>query len=71
MADRNDRNDEGLRNQVKGKGEELKGRARQTVGGATGDTSQQLKGKGEELKGKIQKKFGEAQEDASDRNENP
>jgi uncharacterized protein YjbJ (UPF0337 family) len=63
-----DRNTEGMKNQAEGKGEELKGRARQTAGGATGDTSQQVKGKGEELKGKAKQKFGEAQQDSADEN---
>ena len=62
MAD--DLNKDGLKNQGEGFLDEAKGRARNTVGGITGDTSEQLKGKGEELKGKAQRKIGEKQVDA-------
>ena len=61
MAD--DRNRKGMENQIKGAGKEFKGRVRNTVGGATGDSSEQLKGKAEELKGKVQRKIGERQSD--------
>ena len=62
MAD--DLNKDGLKNQGEGFLDEAKGRVRNTVGGITGDTSEQLKGKGEELKGKAQRKIGEKQVDA-------
>jgi uncharacterized protein YjbJ (UPF0337 family) len=65
MADDLDR--DGAENQIKGFGSELKGKARNAVGGLTGDTSEQIKGKGEELKGKAQRKIGEAESDADDR----
>ena len=65
MADDLDR--EGAENQIKGLGNEFKGKARNTIGGLTGDTSEQIKGKAEELKGKVQRKIGEAQSDADDR----
>jgi uncharacterized protein YjbJ (UPF0337 family) len=55
---------DGLENQAKGLGDQLKGRVRNAVGGITGDTSEQLKGKAEELKGKFQRKVGEKQVDA-------
>jgi uncharacterized protein YjbJ (UPF0337 family) len=64
MAD--DLNRDGLENQAKGLGSELKGKARNAVGGMAGDTSEQIKGKGEELKGKAQRKIGEAENDADD-----
>jgi uncharacterized protein YjbJ (UPF0337 family) len=54
----------GLRNQGEGLGDQVKGRVRNTVGGLTGDSSEQLKGKAEELKGKAQRKIGEKQVDA-------
>lgn len=63
-----DRKQDGAKNQVKGFGKEAEGRTRNTVGGATGDTSEQLKGKAQELKGKAQRKFGEAQSDSADDN---
>ena len=50
MAD--DLNRDGLENQIKGVGKEAEGKIRNSVGGLTGDTSEQIKGKAEELKGK-------------------
>lgn len=64
MAD--DLNRDGAENQIKGLGNELKGKARNAVGGLTGDSSEQLKGKAEELKGKAQRKVGEAESDLDD-----
>ena len=61
-----DLNRDGVENQGKGLGNELKGKVRNAVGGLTGDTSEQLKGKGEELKGKTQRKIGEAETDLDD-----
>lgn len=55
---------DGLENQGKGAGDQVKGRVRNVVGGITGDSSEQLKGKAEELKGKAQRKIGEKQVDA-------
>jgi len=54
---------DGLKNQGKGVTDEVKGRVRNTVGGITGDSSEQLRGKAEELKGKTQRKIGEKQVD--------
>jgi len=65
MADDLDR--DGAENQSKGLGNEFKGKARNAIGGLTGDTSEQIKGKAEELKGKVQRKIGEAESDADDR----
>ena len=64
MADDLDR--DGLENQAKGFGSEVKGKVRNAVGGLTGDASEQIKGKAEELKGKAQRKIGEAQSDLDD-----
>ena len=61
MAD--DLNRDGVRNQVKGFGKEVEGKARNSIGGLTGDTSEQLKGKAQELKGKGQRKIGDVQRD--------
>jgi uncharacterized protein YjbJ (UPF0337 family) len=62
MAD--DLGRDGVENQLKGFGKEVEGRARNAIGGITGDSSEQLKGKGQELKGKLQRKIGENQVDA-------
>ena len=64
MAD--DLNRDGLENQVKGVGKEAEGKIRNSVGGLTGDTSEQIKGKAEELKGKAQRKIGETESDIDD-----
>ena len=61
MAD--DLNRDGMENEVKGFGKEVEGRVRNTVGGITGDSSEQLKGKAKELEGKAQRKIGEAEQD--------
>lgn len=62
-----DRGKDGLKNRLEGVADEVKGRVRNAVGGATGNTSEQLKGKAQELKGKGQRKIGEAQDDADKR----
>jgi uncharacterized protein YjbJ (UPF0337 family) len=41
-----------------GKGDQAKGRARETVGKVTGKKSTQLKGKAEQAKGKVKEKLG-------------
>jgi len=64
MAD--DLNRDGMENQIKGVGSEMKGKVRNSIGGLTGDTSEQIKGKAEELKGKAQRKIGEAETDVDD-----
>jgi uncharacterized protein YjbJ (UPF0337 family) len=62
MADDMDR--DGLENQVKGAGKQAEGRIRNSVGGLTGDTSEQIRGKAQELKGKVQRHIGDAEVDA-------
>jgi uncharacterized protein YjbJ (UPF0337 family) len=54
----------GIENRVEGTLDEAKGRARDAVGGATGDSTAQLEGKAEELKGRAQQEIGKAQQDA-------
>jgi uncharacterized protein YjbJ (UPF0337 family) len=61
-ADEKDLATEGAKDRLKGVGKELEGRVRSTVGGATGDTSEQLKGKGQEIKGKAQQEIGKAKQ---------
>jgi uncharacterized protein YjbJ (UPF0337 family) len=62
MTDKKDMATEGAKDRLKGAAEELEGRVRSTVGGATGDTSQQVKGKAEELKGKLRQELGKAKQ---------
>ena len=64
MAD--DLNRDGFENQVKGLGKEAEGKIRNSIGGLTGNTSEQLKGKAKELEGKAQRKIGEAESDLDD-----
>ena len=61
-----DLNEKGLVNRVEGTAEEMKGRARNALGGLTGDTSEQLLGKAEELKGKAQQAVGKGQQKLDD-----
>jgi uncharacterized protein YjbJ (UPF0337 family) len=53
----------GVDKQLEGMGDEIKGRAKNVVGGLHGDTKEQIKGKAQELRGKAQRKIGEVQED--------
>jgi uncharacterized protein YjbJ (UPF0337 family) len=62
MAD--DLTTDGLGNQAKGAAKQVEGKARNAVGGITGDTSEQLKGKAKDLEGKAQRKLGEKEVDA-------
>jgi uncharacterized protein YjbJ (UPF0337 family) len=67
MAD--DLNRDGLENRIKGIGKEVEGKVRNSIGGLTGDTSEQFKGKAQELKGKGQRKIGDAENDLSAQND--
>lgn len=65
MADRrvDDRttSEKGTDNKVRGKGNELKGRVKDAVGGLTNDSSMQAEGKFDKAKGKVQDKVGDLQ----------
>ncbi len=54
---------DGIEDQIKGAGHELKGRVRNALGALTGDASEQIKGKAEEVAGKARRKIGEAKSD--------
>ena len=62
--DRDDMDREGMKDQVKGAGKEAEGKIRNSLGGLTGDTSEQIRGKAQELKGKAQRRIGEAEVDS-------
>ncbi len=62
VADDKDMATEGTKDRADGMVDQVKGRARNTVGGATGDTSEQVKGKAEELKGKAKDALGKAKQ---------
>ena len=53
-------------NQVKGKAKDIAGKVQESVGKATGSTTQQVKGLAKQVEGKIQKGVGNVQEAADD-----
>ena len=55
--------DLGAEDSLRGKGNDLKGRVKDAVGGLTGDESLQAEGKLDRVKGKVQDKLGEAERD--------
>lgn len=63
MTDKKDLASEGAKDRLKGAAKQVEGRIRSTVGGATGDTSEQLKGKGQEIKGRVQQEVGRTKQD--------
>jgi uncharacterized protein YjbJ (UPF0337 family) len=62
MSDRKDLATEGAEDEAEGTADVVKGRIRNVVGGATGDSSEQLKGKAKELAGKVKQKVGKAKQ---------
>jgi uncharacterized protein YjbJ (UPF0337 family) len=64
MADNKDLATEGAEDRLEGAGNQVGGRIRNAVGGATGDTSEQVKGKAQEVKGKVQDALGKAKQRA-------
>lgn len=65
MSDRNQR-DNAARNNVDGTTDDLKGRAKDAVGGLTGDSSMQAEGKWDQMKGKAKDALGDAQRKMDD-----
>jgi len=64
MADKNDDlTQRGVENSVEGKTDNLKGKAKDAWGGATGDTSKQVEGKFDQLKGKAKDTLGKGERD--------
>ncbi|HEX2220645.1 MAG TPA: CsbD family protein [Gemmatimonadales bacterium] len=53
----------GIDNSLEGKGNDLKGKVKDAIGGLTGDTSLQAEGKLDQLKGKVQDTVGGVQRD--------
>ena len=64
MADKKDLATEGTKDRLEGAGNQVGGRLRNAVGGATGDTSEQVKGKAQEIKGKVQDAIGKAKQNS-------
>lgn len=72
MADDRTTHEKGVENNLRGKGNDVKGRVKDAVGGLTGDSSLQAEGKIDKAKGKIQDKVGDVQRDlARDRSDTP
>jgi uncharacterized protein YjbJ (UPF0337 family) len=62
MADHNDDlTKRGTEDSVEGKTDNLKGKAKDAWGGATGDTSKQVEGKFDQLKGKAKDTLGKGE----------
>ena len=65
MADETNRDrtltDQGIEDSARGKGNDLKGRVKDAVGGLTGDQSLQAEGKVDRLKGKAQDTLGKVE----------
>jgi uncharacterized protein YjbJ (UPF0337 family) len=51
------------KDQVRGRGKQLKGKTRRKVAEWSGDTGQQVEGAAEELAGTVQKKYGDAKQE--------
>lgn len=56
-----DMTERGVENNVRGTGNDLKGRAKDAVGGLTGDSEMQAEGKWDKAKGKVQDTVGDVQ----------
>ncbi len=54
------------KDQVKGVGEQIKGKVNEAVGKATNNPAKELKGDLQQGAGKVQKAYGDAKEDAKD-----
>lgn len=68
MADKNDNlSDRGAENSLEGKVDNLKGKAKDAWGGATGNASEQAEGKFDQLKGKAKDTLGKGEREL-DRN---
>lgn len=62
MADQDkDLTERGIENSVEGKTDNLKGKAKDAWGGATGDTSKQAEGKLDQLKGNAKDTLGKGE----------
>ena len=66
MADR--ARDTGLQEHLEGTGDQVKGRTKQTLGGLTGDRSQQGEGMLDETKGKVKDTLGDVKDRLSEAN---
>jgi uncharacterized protein YjbJ (UPF0337 family) len=70
MADERTTSEKGVDNNLRGAGNELKGRVKDAVGGLTNDPGLQAEGKLDKVKGKIQDKVGDMQRRAGRKKDN-
>jgi uncharacterized protein YjbJ (UPF0337 family) len=56
----------GAKQRLDGMVDQVKGRARQALGGLSGETDEQLRGKGEELRGRMKGSIGKLRQDLAD-----
>lgn len=61
MADERNLTERGIDHSLEGKGDNLKGKVKDALGGLTGDTSLQGEGKMDQLKGKVKDAFGKGE----------
>ncbi len=63
MSDRDHKTlgEQGAEDSLRGKGNDLKGKVKDAVGGLTGDSSLQAEGKLDQAKGKVQDTFGKGE----------
>jgi uncharacterized protein YjbJ (UPF0337 family) len=68
---KDDEKTRGAKQRLDGMVDQVKGRARQALGGLTGETDEQLRGKGEELRGRMKGAIGKLREDLADDDDAP
>lgn len=61
MADKKTLTEDGAERSARGKGNDVKGKVKDAVGGLTGDTETQAEGKLDQAKGKVQDAVGKAE----------
>ena len=63
---KHDEQERGARQRLEGMVDQVKGRARQALGGLSGETDEQLRGKGEELRGRMKEGMGKLRQKLAD-----
>jgi uncharacterized protein YjbJ (UPF0337 family) len=68
MADKRDKSlrEDGIDNSIQGKAREIKGKAKDAIGGLTDDPSLQVEGKIDKATGRMQDKLGKAERELDD-----
>ena len=63
---KHDERERGAKERLEGMVDQVKGRARQALGGLSGETDEQLRGKGEELRGRMKEGMGKLRQKLAD-----